>query len=209
MGRITCEDAAQKICGFALIDHPASCAMRQCYNTIYVGVGIENLSREMRSDAASHGGGTVDRCHHSNVVPGTYAAVRPTKTEKSDFFAGRQLCRRRRRSNRIIPFEVAHNEIVSMNVIPCHDGLRSKANDLIEFTYWRASGDGFEGQLVAGRNIGDRRDLQLGEKFPGFYRPNCHCNVVANAELEKLRHRKMETPEKWYDQMYSLWRVST
>ena len=185
MGGVADEDAAEKVCGFAVLGHAAASAMGDGYDVVDVGVGAEDLGGEVGGDATGYRGGAVDGCEDPDVVTSGDAAVGADDALKGrgrvEQFDGAGFG-----AYGVIALEVSGDEVVGVNQLTDGDGLRGKADDLIEFTDGFAWGDGMDGEFVAGGDVAERNHVHAVEGLACSERLEGDHDVVQGSEFESM-----------------------
>ena len=120
---------------------PSGCG--SAIDAVDVGIGRQAISAEMVGDGAHHGGRAVDRGNHRNVVARADLAVRAFVAHEG----GRVLHLGQLANalpNAVVALELAHAQVVRMDVLPRADVGRGKADDLVVAAHgvarldWRA-----------------------------------------------------------------------
>ena len=179
------EDATEEVGGFAVFGHAASGSMSDGDDSVNMGIGGEDLRREVGSDATGYGGGAVDCGEDADVVAGADAAVGADDALEGD---GRikEFDWVGFGADGVVAFEVSGNEVVSVDELADSDGLGGKANDLIEFTDGFSGGDGVDRQFVSCGDIGKRSQVHAVERLARGDRLEGDHNVVRASEFESM-----------------------
>lgn len=179
------EDAAEEVRWLTVLGHAAAGAVGDGDDSVDVWVGAEDLWGEVGGDAAGYRGGTVDGGEDADVVAGGDSAVGANDALKGG--GGFEECGGVSvGADGVFALEVVGDEVVGVDELAGSDGLRGKADDLIEFAYGFAGGYGTDGELVAGGDISKRNEAGAVEGLPcgnGLERDD---NVVQTSEFKGL-----------------------
>jgi hypothetical protein len=179
------KDAAKEVGGFAVLGHAAAGAVSDGDDAVDVGIGAEDIGGEVGGDAAGYGGGTVDRGEDADVVAGADAAVGADDSLEGG--GGFEECGGVSfRADGVVALEVSGDEVVGVDEFASGDGLGGEADDLVELTDRLSGGDGAHRQLMSGRDVGERSQVQAVERLARGYWLEGDYDVVRASEFESV-----------------------
>jgi len=165
--------------------HAATGAVGDGDDAVDVGVGAEDLGSEVGGDAAGDCCGAVDRGENADVVASGDAAIRADYSleccgvleERGGMGFG---------ADGVVALEVVGDEVVGVNKFTDGDGLGGKTDDLVELTDGLPGRNGVYRQLMTGRDIGERSEVQAVEGLACRNWLEGDHNVVRASELESM-----------------------
>ena len=154
MGRVAAQGPAQHRHALALGIDAATDAMGQGYHAVDMGIGLQRLgvdvSPEVVGHCPRHRRRAIHRGEDTDVVAGRHPTIGTDDAPEA------ALDRHRRATGLdaegMLPGEVAHGEVVHVDVAARGDGLPGEADDLTIASYRLAHRYRTHGNLVTGRH---------------------------------------------------------
>ncbi len=193
--RIAGDGPPQHVHRLALARHAAAGAVGQRDDAIDIGEVAERAGAELLGDIARRGRRAVDRAQDAEIVARRHLAVRP-----HDAFEGRALFFRHVVGRLIVggegvvAGEIAHRDIVRVDVLARRDRRGGEADDLVVLAHRRADLDRRCRHLVPGRDMRPRLDALAGNRRAGQDIGACHHDVVGRVEADGERWHGAESP---------------